>query len=257
MSIKIMNEAWEIKGLEPTAKLILMCLADHSNEDDRTCWPAISTIARKCDVSRSTVKRHMKCLAQKGVISKRSRTGDSTLYYILPDGVVQIEPGSTLDRGVVHSCEPGGGSLVNPKPSVTINEPSLSICAVSAKRAPDAFEKFWSAFPEGRKRGKGKCRDLFNRIIKTKSVPSDQLVQAVMDMRGIDPDYPPMPATWLNQGRWEDTPQASQRSTKPTAHQNTMNNIRSIMEDDERARRETENHTHAAGLLADSRGIQG
>jgi len=42
-----------------------------------------------------------------------------------------------------------------------------------------------------------------------------------------------------------------------TAQQNTMNNIRSIMEDDERARRETENHTHAAGLLADSRGIQG
>lgn len=129
MSIKLMNQAWEVKGLDPTTKLILMCLADHANEHDRTCWPAISTIADKCDVSRATVKRRMLQLEQYGLIARRSRTGDSTLYFILPEaekeGVVQSEPGSTVSQGRFNS-EPGGGSTSEPLTTMNHQEPSVN-----------------------------------------------------------------------------------------------------------------------------------
>lgn len=73
-----------------------------------------------------------------------------------------------------------------------------------------SFEKFWSLFPAERRRGKGKARGLFASIVagrhKVGRTTSDEIVQAVREGRGIDPSFPPMPETWLNQGRWMDEP---------------------------------------------------
>ena len=146
------------------------------------------------------------------------------------------------DSTVKRSCN----VTVTPPDTDTDTEVvSKNICAVSAKHAPGAFEAFWSAFPDGRKRGKGKCRDLFNRVIKTKSVTGDQLVQAVMDMRGIAPDYPPMPATWLNGGRWEDDPQPS--SSKPKSNKSKQLEALAKWVNDDQPEQEMKNVTPQNG----------
>lgn len=70
-----------------------------------------------------------------------------------------------------------------------------------------AFAHFWDAFPDGRKRGRGDAERRFERIIAKGDATSQELIDAVKAGNGIDPEYPPMPATWLNQSRWLDEPQ--------------------------------------------------
>lgn len=143
-----MNQAWEMMLGDPTRKLVLMCLADHANEDDRTCWPAINTIARKCEVTRVTVQRHIKALERDGHISRRARTGDSTLYFILPEhasehertamnrGGYQNDTRIMGDTGGYHSSDTGGVSPMIPKPSLNHQEPEEKKARKRAVRLP-------------------------------------------------------------------------------------------------------------------------
>jgi hypothetical protein len=72
------------------------------------------------------------------------------------------------------------------------------------------FEEFWRAFPPGRKRDKGDARDLFCAIVtgkfKKRHASAATLIEAAKRYAATnpDPDYVPMPTTWLNGGRWED-----------------------------------------------------
>jgi hypothetical protein len=70
----------------------------------------------------------------------------------------------------------------------------------------EQFEQFWQSFPKERRRGKGAVRKKFNRLIEKGEVTVPELIHAVRMCRGIDPSYPCMPATWLNQKRWLDPP---------------------------------------------------
>lgn len=74
-----------------------------------------------------------------------------------------------------------------------------------------AFENFWSAFPPGRKRGKGDAREAFRKIVtgqhrKGLRAKAETIIQATVAYAatGPDPEYTPLPSTWLNEGRWED-----------------------------------------------------
>jgi len=77
------------------------------------------------------------------------------------------------------------------------------------------FEKFWSAYPK--KVGKQTARKAFSRV----KVPVETLLTAVERQKCSaqwsrdDGQYIPNPATWLNQGRWED-----ELNTAPTASRN-------------------------------------
>lgn len=68
----------------------------------------------------------------------------------------------------------------------------------------DAFDVFWNAYPK--KVGKEAARKAFARV----KVPVETLTAAVQRQKGSDQwsrdngQYIPNPATWLNQGRWED-----------------------------------------------------
>ena len=74
------------------------------------------------------------------------------------------------------------------------------------RKAPKqaAFDQFWSAYPK--KVGKEAARRAF---LKTK-VPTDTLIAAISAQKRStqwtkeNGRYIPNPATWLNQGRWED-----------------------------------------------------
>lgn len=71
--------------------------------------------------------------------------------------------------------------------------------------AADGFEKFWSAYPK--KVGKDAARKAWP---KTKDVSIDIILAAVENQKRSaqwqkdNGQYIPNPATWLNQGRWQD-----------------------------------------------------
>lgn len=88
-----------------------------------------------------------------------------------------------------------------------------NIRAAEAAQIEVVFEAFWLAFPPDRRRGKGKCRDLFFQIANgrhpKRKASADAMLAAVKAGAGIDPNFPPMPETWLNGGRWEDAPRSA------------------------------------------------
>lgn len=86
-----------------------------------------------------------------------------------------------------------------------------------------AFEQWWQVYPAGRKRGKGKCRTIFNILASGAHhtygyVAPETLIDAARRYTQTkpDPQFVPLPITWLNQGRWEDEPEANSQPAKPT-----------------------------------------
>lgn len=85
----------------------------------------------------------------------------------------------------------------------------------------EAFEEFWKAFPgdappKGRKTDKPKALDVFRRIATGKHrkglrAPAEQIVAAARQYAATkpDPEFIPMPRTWLNGGRWLDVVEAA------------------------------------------------
>ena len=71
MSVRAMSWVWQqpIKG---TAKLVLLALADHANDDGK-CWPGIETVAKKCGVSRITVINNISKLKNSGFVNSERR----------------------------------------------------------------------------------------------------------------------------------------------------------------------------------------
>lgn len=69
---------------------------------------------------------------------------------------------------------------------------------------PD-FELFWSKYP--RREAKIKGREAFERAVKA-GVKADKMVEAAerfaKHVIGKDVQFIPLPATWINAGRWDD-----------------------------------------------------
>lgn len=69
------------------------------------------------------------------------------------------------------------------------------------------FAEFWSAYP--RREGKGKAREAFNKVVDLGTAPK-VLISAATRYAShhtrikTEAKYLAMPATWLNQERWED-----------------------------------------------------
>lgn len=88
MSIKVMSEVWDYAPYTSTELLILMALADMSN-DERKCWPSLTTLAKK---GRTTVQNTNTILKQfelECVLTITHRLADdgghlSNVYYIHP-----------------------------------------------------------------------------------------------------------------------------------------------------------------------------
>jgi DNA-binding transcriptional regulator YhcF (GntR family) len=78
-----MGLCWPLQ-LPPTAKAVLISMADFANEAGE-CWPSVATIAeRTCLVSRSVI-RAIKDLEAYGVVRAARSNGRHTSYLITPD----------------------------------------------------------------------------------------------------------------------------------------------------------------------------
>lgn len=69
-----MSAVWDYPCESSTQKLVLLALADNAN-DEGVCWPALNTIAKKCDLDKSNVCRHTKRLVKLGLVSVELRNG--------------------------------------------------------------------------------------------------------------------------------------------------------------------------------------
>jgi len=87
----------------------------------------------------------------------------------------------------------------------SINEEKKEERETENTRARGDFDEFWDVFPN--KVGKQAAKTAFDKVRKTHNVTIDVMMSALRRYVTKTDDRPWCnPATWLNQGRWEDQP---------------------------------------------------
>ncbi|EBF2016036.1 helix-turn-helix domain-containing protein [Salmonella enterica] len=154
MSMNLMAKAMNIKVGNPLRKLVLIKLADNAN-DNGECWPSYQHIADQCEVSRSTVKSHIRALEDMGLLKREFRRkgelNQSNVFYLTLDNAQQIQPesgGAGAAPRTYHSFEPVKEPLERKKKPSSMPE-GFSPSASHQKMAEefgislqDEFDKF-------------------------------------------------------------------------------------------------------------------
>lgn len=65
MSITVMSQVWEHSQQSGSSLLLLLAIADYSNEDGEA-WPSVPTLAKKCRVSERRIQQMLRTLQDAG-----------------------------------------------------------------------------------------------------------------------------------------------------------------------------------------------
>ena len=227
MSVKYINWAFQIEGLNPTKKVILIALADNAN-DDGQCWPSISKLCKKTGIgTKTTLRSNLKDLVKLGFVSVENRVRSNgsiaSNMYTLLDGS-KINLGLEIDTRTGSELGGGTGSELGVpyEPSL---EPSLEPpINIDQKDFEIKFDRFWKRYP--RKVGKKKALKAFAKI----DIKNDDTWRSIMfgltefvkycEIKNKEKEFIKHPSTWLGDECWNDeldhyTPIANQKTSKP------------------------------------------
>lgn len=214
MSYKATHWAWEI-DLPMPQKFILVALADMADEE-LSCYPGQATLARMTGASVRTVGRALADLEEQGLLSREQRRRKdgfrSSDRFVLH---IDRSPAHTSQSQVTegHMTE-GHPTLATTSYDSVSNLTRQSGRALTTRRTTreqsDAFEAFWSLYP--RHVAKDAARKKFE-VVTRRTAPAVVMAGLRRWLSSADlsdPKFIPHPATWLNQGRWEDEPEQAE-----------------------------------------------
>lgn len=113
MAIAAVAWAFEQRLANPSAKLVLLALADHA-DGNGMCWPSLARLEQRTSLSRSSVIRALADLESRRLIV-RTRRGQTSNCYHLPSVTVTL-PGVTMTPPECHH-DTSPSVTVTPKPS--------------------------------------------------------------------------------------------------------------------------------------------
>ncbi|EFG7262204.1 helix-turn-helix domain-containing protein [Escherichia coli] len=229
MSMNLMAKAMNIKVGNPLRKLVLIKLADNAN-DNGECWPSYQHVADQCEVSRSTVKSHIRALEEMGLLKRECRRkgelNQSNVFYLTLDNAQQIPPesgGAGAAPRTYHSFEP-------------VNEPKnimFEHVRTECEKTPDRHEETDKAFEEifwcagMRKAGKKNAASAFRTQFRewrkttrgTASEFATMLAEDIACRNGKQFGFDRLlPSSYLNGQRWNDEkPETIQPQSKPSS----------------------------------------
>lgn len=180
-------------------------------------------IAAWCDLIRGRPKREFPTLR---VVSDGDTGGNvsgAQLNAVSDDRVSVSEPNDdnrgNVDTGgnVSTGVKADGDTGIRQELDKDLTSKDTPLLALEPDQEPPAdaglrmaFEEFWKAYPPGRKTDKAKAFGLFSKISQSKSknpymraTPSELIAGArAFAATRPNPDYTPMPTSWLNKGGW-------------------------------------------------------
>ena len=244
MSMNLMAKAMNIKVGNPLRKLVLIKLADNAN-DNGECWPSYQHVADQCEVSRSTVKSHIRALEEMGLLKREFRRkgelNQSNVFYLTLDNAQQIQPesgGAGDARGGAGDAL-GGGAGDAPRTYHSfepVNEPKNIMfehvrteCEKTLDRHEEtdkAFEEiFWCAGMRkaGKKNAASAFRTQFREWRKTTRGTASEfatmLAEDIACRSGKQFGFDRLlPSSYLNGQRWNDEkPETIQPQPKPSS----------------------------------------
>ena len=148
------------------------------------------------DFGRMNKSREVGRLGGNPALKEESRIQNPELESIIRTHNYKVNP------TVNPPLNPGVNLVVNPRVNPTLNPPD------------DSFQLFWSAYPN--KKAKKAALKAWKAA---KDKPSIEVIRAAIEAQMVGDDwlkeggrFIPHPATWLNQGRWDDVPTLKQQT---------------------------------------------
>lgn len=234
--------AWAFKqrGLKPSAKLVLLALADCHNPS-YGCFPSQAFLADACEINRDTVNVQLNLLEERGLI-RRVRRYDAvtkrqrpTCYKLAFEEDFDAdegmdEPRESKEKAVSdiptegrkavsekhgEPCRKNGASRVGkPDSNLVIEQVNKPACAREAGATDlSRFELFWQAHPKPRNRNRS--LELFQASEKT-GADRQFIIRAAERYRERsrlqDPRYVAASDLWLERRGWEEEGQSEGRA---------------------------------------------
>lgn len=120
-----MAEVFEYSRAKYAARLVLLALADHADDEQRTAWPSLTRLGVKCRLDRANVARSLRTLEQLGELVRERAPGGGheTTRYRIPSLPVVSEcnqcQGDTSVTAPLElvSIPPQTSVTARPKPS--------------------------------------------------------------------------------------------------------------------------------------------
>ena len=209
MSFQAMTWAMNRPVENVSQRMVLLMLANHSNLHTGQCNPSHKLLANECVIGLSTLKRCIQALQDMGYLTIINKYADGVQlpnqYKLHLDGVSQnLAGGVSPERAGGESTtgwwgSPQRATNLEDKPVIQPQE------EVDQKNTP--FDLFWAAYPK--RTGKDLARASFAKR-KVTSTLLEEMLSAIAKQKNTDQwkkdngQYIPAPATWLNQGRWQD-----------------------------------------------------
>lgn len=158
MSHKATSWAVQQRGLKPAVKVLLWHLADRHNVDNG-CFPNQAQLAEDCEMSRSTVNRHLDELERAGLIRRVQRVDPHTrrqlsTRYVLAfeDGFEPLHVDSRVSNTDTEPCVKNGQSRVS-KNADSVSHSSDTLTSKGTGKEPgspverELFDEIWEVFP--------------------------------------------------------------------------------------------------------------
>lgn len=164
---------------------------------------------RRKGVTEQQISKALADLATIGMITLYQVDGESLLCFPNWDKHQRIQTKKSKfpapqDFTVNHGGSPPESESESESESRIQNTPPIT---PQGESVDDGFDRFWGCYPK--KVGKGYAFKVWKKINPSKSL-TEQIISAVEEQKKSeqwkkeDGQYIPNPATWLNQGRWED-----------------------------------------------------
>lgn len=122
MSIRLMAQLWDNgdPDLSGSKLLVVLCLADHSN-DDGVCWPSINRLAERTRIDRRNIMRHLQSLEAMGYLEITRTPGRPNRYTVHATRDDITTSGKTITSG--NSVTPTRGKTITGTRGKTITTP--------------------------------------------------------------------------------------------------------------------------------------
>lgn len=220
MSVKFLNWAFQLEGLNPTQKVILIALADNA-DDEGHCFPSMATLCRKTGLSaKNTIRNNLKILIEKGYLSVnervRSNGSKTSNNYTLG--------GSKFEGGVVQNLRGGGssreggvgilnGGAIEPpsEPPINIKENILEEEFKEVRKAYKSIGKSTDNIGNNKSALK-----TFTKLLSKKIVTKETILESFKsyDLILSNKDFAPQKkhlSTYLNNDCWNDYETSSEK----------------------------------------------
>lgn len=234
MSHDATSWAFKQRGLKPSAKLILLALADCHNAA-YGCFPSQAFLADACEINRDTVNAQLNLLEERGLI-RRIRSVDPvtkrqrpTRYKLAfeddfaaeddgshssdgaekPVSEIPTRAGKAVSEKPAEPCRKNPESRVGNSDTNLVREPLREPCVGGASAAHNStdFQTFWKAHP--RPRDREASAKLFADAVEAGEDPK-RIIQAAeryaAENAGNKAMYVAYSTNWLENQRWRDYP---------------------------------------------------